>query len=224
MSRCKIGASLAALVAVAALALAVAVPARASASVGFSFHAANITGISTGSAFLTGGGAFDPAGANVHAGGGFRCTNTIAQAPFAGFVAGQGVRWDTSELLPSTMFKCTAAEAPRAISTDAHTVVLAADFYRAGDGNDESFTAPMIVSTSDLDRDLPGDQHVWIQGIGCGLASVSFGSVSATGGGCGMTIAPSAGSVGRSVAARTRAVTSPSSAMKGSERHAHSRR
>ena len=117
--------------ALAALALAVAAPARASAPVGFSFHASNITGISTGSAFLTGGGAFDPAGASVQAGGGFRCTNTIAQAPFAGCQAGQGVRWDTSGLLPSTMFKCTAAESPRAISTDAHTVVLAADFYRA---------------------------------------------------------------------------------------------
>ncbi len=102
--------SLAALVAPAALALAVAAPARASAPVGFSFHASNVTGISTGSAFLTGGGAFDPAGATAHAGGGFRCTNTIAQAPFAGCQAGQGVRWDTSEVLPSTMFKCTAAE------------------------------------------------------------------------------------------------------------------
>jgi len=175
MSRSTKRASLAALVALATLALAVAAPARASAPVGFSFHAPNITGISAGSAFLTGGGAFDPAGASVHAGGGFRCTNTIAQAPFADCLAGQGVRWDTSEVLPSTMFKCTAAEAPRAISTDSHTVVLAADFYRAGDGNDESFNAQVIVSTSDLDAALPGDQHVWIQGIGCGSASVNFG-------------------------------------------------
>jgi hypothetical protein len=175
MSRFAIRASLAALVALAALALAVAAPARASAPVGFSFHASNVTGISTGSAFLTGGGAFDPAGVTVHAGGGFHCTNTIAQAPFAGCQAGQGVRWDTSAVLPSSMFKCTAAESPRAISTDAHTVVLAADFYRAGDGNDESFNAQMIVSASDLDPGLAGDQHVWIQGIGCGSASVSFG-------------------------------------------------
>jgi hypothetical protein len=176
MSRFTQRASLAALVALVALALAVAAPARASAPVGFSFHASNITGISTGSAFLTGGGTFDPAGVTAQAGGGFRCTNTIAQAPFAGCQAGQGVRWDTAGLLPSTMFKCTAAEAPRAILTDAQTVVLAADFYRAGDGNDESFNAQMIVSTSDLDAALPGDQHVWIQGIGCGAASVSFGA------------------------------------------------
>jgi hypothetical protein len=167
--------SLAAVVELAALALAVAVPARASTPVGFAFHAPNITGISTGSAFLTGGGRFDPEGTSVHAGGGFRCTDAIAQVPFAGCLVGQGVRWDTSQVLPSTMFKCTAVESPRAISTDAHTVVLAADFYRAGDGNDESFNAQMIVSASDLDPDLPGDQHVWIQGIGCGSASVSVG-------------------------------------------------
>ena len=73
------------------------------------------------------------------------------------------------------MFKCIAAESPRVISTDEHTVVLSADFYRAGDGTDESFTAQMIVSQADLDRDIPGDQHIWIQGIGCGSASVSFG-------------------------------------------------
>ncbi len=175
MSRFTKRASLAALVALAALALAVAAPARASARVGFSFHASNITGISTGSAFLTGGGTFDNAGVTAQPGGGFRCTNTIAQAPFAGCQAGQGVRWDTAGLLPSTMFKCTAAEAPRAILTDAQTVVLAADFYRAGDGNDESFNAQMIVSASDLDPAIAGDQHVWIQGIGCGSASVSFG-------------------------------------------------
>ena len=100
MSRFTKPASLAALVALAALALAVAAPARASAPVGFSFHSPNITGISTGSAFLTGGGAFDPAGATVHAGGGFRCTNTIAGAPFAGCQTGQGVRWDTAAVLP----------------------------------------------------------------------------------------------------------------------------
>jgi hypothetical protein len=42
-------------------------------------------------------------------------------------------------------------------------------------GNDESLNAQMIVSASNLDPALPGDQHVWIQGIGCGSASVSFG-------------------------------------------------
>ena len=54
----------------------------------------------------------------------------------------QGVRWDTAALLLSTTFKCTggAAEALKPAFTSANTVVLRADFYRAGDGNDESFT------------------------------------------------------------------------------------
>ena len=176
MSRTMIGISLAALVALSALALAVVAPARASTQVGFGFHAPAITGISSGSASLTGGGSFDAGSGSVHAGGGFRCTNSIAQAPFAGCEAGQGVRWDTSQLLAGTMFKCTAAESPQAISTDQRTAVLAADFYRAGDGNDESFNAQMIVSTSDLDSAIPGVQHVWIQGIGCGASSVRFGA------------------------------------------------
>jgi len=49
-----------------------------------------------------------------------------------------------------------------------------ADFYRQGDGNDESFTAKMIVSNSDLAADIPGVQNVWIQGVGCGSATVNF--------------------------------------------------
>jgi hypothetical protein len=56
--------------------------------------------------------------------------------------------------------------------TGDNTVVLAADFYRAGDGNDESFNANMIVSETDIDRDVQGDQNVWIQGVGCASATV----------------------------------------------------
>jgi len=52
-------------------------------------------------------------------------------------------------------------------------VVLAADFYRQGDGNIESFTAKMIVSDSDLDPVAPGVQNVWIQGIGCATGAVT---------------------------------------------------
>jgi hypothetical protein len=48
--------------------------------------------------------------------------------------------------------------------------VLQADFYRAGDGNDESFTAQMIVSETDI---APG-VNLWIQGVGCGKAIVHF--------------------------------------------------
>jgi hypothetical protein len=54
------------------------------------------------------------------------------------------------------------------------TVVLLAEFYRAGDGIDESFRAQMIVSSTDLAPDIPGVQNIWIQGVGCGTAGVSF--------------------------------------------------
>jgi hypothetical protein len=91
-------------------------------------------------------------------------------------LAGQGVRWDTAGLLASTVFKCTPADSPKTASTGDDTVVLAADFYRAGDGNDESFNANMIVSDTDIDRDVTGVQNVWIQGVGCASATVHFGA------------------------------------------------
>jgi hypothetical protein len=55
-----------------------------------------------------------------------------------------------------------------AATTDENTVVLLGDFYRAGDGNDESFTAQMIVSADDIARDILGIQNVWIRGVGAG--------------------------------------------------------
>jgi hypothetical protein len=60
--------------------------------------------------------------------------------------------------------------------TDRDTVVLLADFYRAGDGNDESFTAQMIVSAGDIAPDIAGIQNVWIQGVGCAPAIAHFSS------------------------------------------------
>ena len=96
--------------------------------------------------------------------------------PLAGCGADEGVRWDTASLLPTTQFKCTVPEAARPATTSGDTVVLKADFYRAGDGNDESFTAQMIVTTQDLDHDIPGVQNVWVQGVGCGTALTNFSS------------------------------------------------
>ena len=58
--------------------------------------------------------------------------------------------------------------------TGDQTVVLVADFYRQGDGTDESFTAKMIVSDVDLAPEIAGVQNVWIQGIGCGSAVANF--------------------------------------------------
>ena len=52
----------------------------------------------------------------------------------------------------NTKFKCTgaAAEVAQTATTSETTVVLEADFYRAGDANDESFTAKIIVTAGDL--------------------------------------------------------------------------
>jgi hypothetical protein len=142
---------------------------------GFGFNASDISG-GSGAVFLTGGGAFDATSGFVHSAGGFQCTSTVSAGPLAGCMAGQGVRWDTAALLRSTPFKCTAndpAGVKTAFTTD-ETVALRADFYRAGDGNTESFTANMIVSTTDIAPDIPGMQNAWVQGAGCGLANVHF--------------------------------------------------
>jgi len=144
--------------------------------VGFGFNARDISGFPTGSVRLTGGGAFDPATGFAHAGGGFRCTIAVEQAPLAGCETGQGVRWDTVALLDVSPFKCnlSSAETLKFAHPGPDTAVLKADFYRAGDGNNESFTANMIVSAHDLDPDLAGMQNVWVQGVGCANGNVNF--------------------------------------------------
>ena len=142
----------------------------------FGFNAPLVSGFPGGrSVEVTGGGAYKLPDF-VHSGGGFRCLSDITAGPFNGCLAGQGVRWDTAQLLPTTMFRCTgaASEPLKTANTGDKTVVLQADFYRQGDGNDESFTAMMIVSESDLDPVAPGVQNVWIQGIGCGTAIANF--------------------------------------------------
>ena len=178
MSRTTIGASLAAF-ALAAVFVLLVVPAEAApGNVGFGFNARDISGFPTGSATLTGGGAYNPVSGFVHSAGGFRCTSDVGQGPLKGCLAGEGVRWDTANLRRSTSFKCTgaASESLKTVGTDQNTVGLDADFYRAGDGNDESFTAQMIVSAGDLAPDIAGIQNVWIQGVGCGSAHVNFSS------------------------------------------------
>lgn len=139
----------------------------------FGFNA-SASGFPQGTVTLTGGGTYDLDTGFVHANGGFSCTNTVGQGPLAGCQTGQGVRWDTAELLPSTMFKCSVPDSLKPAITSSHTVVLKADFYRAGDANDESFTAQMIVSDGDLAPLIPGMQNIWIQGVGCGTGVVNF--------------------------------------------------
>jgi hypothetical protein len=166
-------------VALAAIAASVAVPVAASAGrVGFGFNATEIQGFRTGAVALSGGGAFDPTTGVTHTSGGFRCLEDVGQGPLTGCLTGEGVRWDTANLLRATTFKCTgaASEALKPAATGPTTVVVQADFYRAGDGNDESFTAQIIVSQDDIAPDLPGVQNVWVQGVGCGSAVGGFSS------------------------------------------------
>ena len=156
-------------------------PVAAAATVGGSQVGFGFNG-TAGVVILTGGGSFNPATASnivptdtrAVAGGGFSCTDNITAGPLANCLAGEGVRWDTVQLLASSNFKCSGADIVRSASTSNRTAVLIADFYRAGDGNEDSFTAPMIVSEDDIALDLPGVQNVWIQGVGCGPAIVNF--------------------------------------------------
>lgn len=152
-----------------------ATPASATGRQAFGFNAPLVTGFpGDREVEVTGGGAYNLPDF-VHSGGGFRCLTDITDGKLAGCKAGQGIRWDTAALLASTTFKCTgaASEAPKMAITGDRTVVILADFYRQGDGNEESFTAQMIVSLDDLDPLAPGT-HVWIQQVGCGPAIVNF--------------------------------------------------
>ena len=152
--------------------------------VGFGFNGGSVTGFGPGIVNLTGGGSYDPATATnavsdetvAHGSGGFSCLNAVDRLNLNGCETGQGVRWDTQQLLASTPFKCTGAttEAGKTAVTDEHTVVLQADFYRAGDANDESFRAKIVVADHDLDDVADGIQNVWIQGVGCGTGKVNF--------------------------------------------------
>jgi hypothetical protein len=162
--------------ALAAAALILVIGASAAVAAGpntsFAFNARGIGG----AVALTGGGAFGSSSHPAHSGGGFRCTSPVSSGPLAGCQTGEGVRWDSDSLLTGTNFKCVANEALKPVSTSDDTVVLHADFYRAGDGIDESFNANMFVSSHDIDNDLPGVQNVWVQGVGCTTAAVHFSS------------------------------------------------
>jgi len=150
--------------------------------VGFGFNG-TASGFPTGAVFLTGGGSYDPATASnvvddettdVKSGGGFRCADGVEQGPLSTCAKDEGVQWDTAQLLESAPFKCTAADPLKNAVTGADRVVLKADFYRAGDGIEESFTAQMIVSETDLAPNIPGNQTLWVQGVGCAEATVNF--------------------------------------------------
>jgi hypothetical protein len=166
-------------VALAAITASIAAPvSAASGKTGFGFNAAQIKGFPTGSVSLSGGGQFDPLTGVGHGSGGFSCLEDVLQSKLNGCLAGEGVRWDTASLVRTTSFKCTGAanEALKPAATGPTLVIIQADFYRAGDANDESFTAQLIVSRDDIAPDIQGVQNVWVQGVGCGSAVGGFSS------------------------------------------------
>jgi hypothetical protein len=143
---------------------------------GFAFTAVGVNGATTGEVSLKGGGSFSADAGFAHAGGSFRCTESVGQGPLAGCLAGEGVRWVAAAPLSSTPFKCTSAasEALKTATTDQDTVVLRSELSRTGDGSEASFTASMFVSADDLAPDIAGVQNVWVQNVGCATASVHF--------------------------------------------------
>jgi hypothetical protein len=130
---------------------------------------------SAGKASLSGGGSFNLDRGSINGGGGFSCTEAITAGPLAGCEAGQGVRWHAEQLLASSGFKCIGSESLKTAFTGDGVVVIKANFYRAGDGNTESFSANMFVSDHDLNPEIDGVQNLWIQGVGCGPAVVHIG-------------------------------------------------
>jgi len=140
----------------------------------FNFNALTVSGIGTGEARIAGGGQYDPVSGTVKAGGSFRVTQDINAGPLAGLKAGEGVKWDADEVVRSFDIKCTGAEGVRTVFSGPNTVIMNADFYRAGDGDNASLHAVMFVSIDDQDAGIAGTQTVWIQGIGCGEALAQF--------------------------------------------------
>ena len=119
-----------------------------------------------------------PTAGSAHAGGSFSCVSQVNQGPLAGCLAGRVSGGTARRSCRRRRSKCTGAatEALKTASTSAQTVVLQADFDRAGDGNDESFRANMIVSAVDIAPDITGVQDVWVQGVGCTDALVNLSS------------------------------------------------
>jgi len=142
--------------------------------VAFNFQAPSIGG-PNGEISMNGGGSYDLASLTVSGGGTFRCLNDIKSGPLTGLKAGEGVRWQAAQLLPSSGFKCSAdpTEVGKTVVTDNDTVVLLVDFFRAGDGSETPLHAKLFVSAQDEGTDLPGIQNVWIQVVGCGEASTN---------------------------------------------------
>jgi len=127
-----------------------------------------------GSVEINGGGTVNPQTGTQRAGGQFRALQDITAGPLNGLKAGDGVRWEVTDFLPSTLFKCVGAEVAQTVTASPNTVVAKALFFTRGDGNVASFSANVFISTDDQDPLQPGVQNIWIQGVGCAEALVTI--------------------------------------------------
>ena len=130
--------------------------------------------VTVGAIEITGGGTVNSQTGTQRAGGQFRALQDITSGPLSGLRAGDGVRWEVAEFLPSTLFKCVGAEVGQTVTASPNTVVAKALFFTRGDGNQASFSANVFVSTDDQDPLQPGVQNIWIQGVGCSEALVTI--------------------------------------------------
>lgn len=124
-----------------------------------------------GGASLAGGGSFDPGSGLLQVRGTLRLAGGVAGGPLAGLRAGDRVRWEGANILPSVSYTAGAG-AERTAVTDGAALVLHAEFHGAGDG--ATRRAKMILATADLDPDAPGTQNLWIEGLGCGTAAITI--------------------------------------------------
>lgn len=134
----------------------------------FHLSSRDVSGYPNGAMQIAGGGSYDWDSGFIRGSGPFTCATSVEQGPLAGCAEGEGTRWSASDLLFSAEFKCSADGVSHVIASGPESVAFFADFYRKRDGRDASFRAKVIVSTADLAPEVPGEQHVWIEGVGCG--------------------------------------------------------
>jgi hypothetical protein len=130
--------------------------------------------VTVGAIEISGGGTTNPQTGAVRAGGQFHALSDITAGPLAGLRAGDGVRWEVDQFLPSSLFKCVGAEVAQTVTASPNTVVAKVLFFTRGDGNQASFSANVFISTDDEDPLQPGVQNIWIQGVGCAEAQVTI--------------------------------------------------
>jgi len=126
---------------------------------------------------FSGGGSYDLSTDTISAGGSFGNANNIIIGGVVVCPAGDGVRWEATDLLPSFTFGFGT------VSTDDDTVVFRAGLYCKGGGDVAFVQRAVIVSESgtDINPTIPGNQNFWVQGLGAlgtglGAGATTFGT------------------------------------------------